>query len=62
MRIFFSAQLSGLFLATPWIVGWLSEQTFRYATGLFWVAVICMAVQFILMTCSLYTSTEQWKW
>lgn len=62
MRLFFSAQLTALFLATPFAISWVSTATFKYATGLFWVFIVAMVVQFILMTASLYESTKKWDW
>ena len=62
MRLFFSAQLTAFFLATPFGIGWVADASFKYSTGLFWVFIILAFVQFCVMTAALYTATEKWKW
>ena len=62
MKVFFSAQIAGLFLATPFLISWLSRATFPYAPAAFWGAIIGAGVEYVLVTAAIYTATKKWDW
>lgn len=62
MKIFFSAQIAAGFLATPFLIGWLSQATFPYAGAAFWAAILAAVVEYGLVTAAIYTATEKWDW
>lgn len=46
MAFFNSFQLTVLFAAWPFIIGWLKTQPFEYSGALFWVAIVAYLIHF----------------
>lgn len=48
-KVFNSFQITALFAAMPFLVGWLWTATFSGAAALTWVAIVAYVVFFVLM-------------
>lgn len=65
MKSFNSFQLAAMFVATPFVISWLSEASFRWHGAAFWAALIFYVVQFGFVWFSLYDSMRKdgpWDW
>ena len=58
MRVFNTFQIVGAFTAWPWLIGWLSEATFKGATAAFYAAIVAYIVAFCFMCFCVYDKTE----
>ncbi len=60
-RIFNSLQFVGLFIAMPYIIGWLAKNPNIALSYLTVPAVIVYVIMFVCTVASIVSSTENWK-
>jgi hypothetical protein len=61
MRLFNSFQIVAAFVAWPFGIAWLYEQTFRGSTPALVAACALYVIAFGAMVASVYTSTSSWE-
>lgn len=61
-RIFNSLQFVGLFIAMPYILGWLSKHPNIAVTYMTVPAFIVYVIMFVCTVAAIVTSTERWRW
>lgn len=61
MRLFNSFQIVGAFVAWPFLISWLTDQTFRGSGVAFYSACALYVVAFASMVGSVYTSISKWN-
>lgn len=54
LRAFNSFQVVTLFAALPFIISWLYNATFPFATGALWIAAIAYAVLYVFQIVTTY--------
>lgn len=59
LKAFNSLQITGLFAASPWLLGLLRVAEFSWAGVAFWIGLVVYLLFFVLMTGAVYTAIEK---
>lgn len=59
LKAFNSLQITALFAASPYLIGWLANASFPAHTAAFWLSIIGYGVLFILMCMAVFTAIER---